>query len=79
MTFRVDVLGLNLTLILSLPNFKVINVKFPLQPHQKDNITQYEELGFSSLTQMQKMAILQILTTSLIRFSSKVGRVYLLK
>ena len=26
---------------------RVINVKFPLQPHQKYYITQYEELGFS--------------------------------
>ena len=26
---------------------RVINVKFPLQPHQKYNITQYEELDFS--------------------------------
>ena len=30
----------------SLP--RVINVKFPLQPHQKHYITQYEELGFIS-------------------------------
>ena len=30
---------------LSLP--RVINFKFPLQPHQKYDITQYEELGFS--------------------------------
>ena len=30
-----------------------INVKFPLQPHQKYYTTQYEELGFSSLTQMK--------------------------
>ena len=26
---------------------KVINFKFALQPHQKYNTTQYEELGFS--------------------------------
>ena len=32
-------------LTLSLPS--VINVKFLLQPHQKYNITQYEERGFS--------------------------------
>ena len=31
-------------LTLSLP--RVINIKFPLQPHQKYNITQYGELGF---------------------------------
>ena len=35
----------------SLP--RVINFKFPLQPHQKYYITQYEELGFSKLTQMK--------------------------
>ena len=28
---------------------RVINIKFPLQPHQKYHITQYEELGFSYL------------------------------
>ena len=33
------------TLTLSLP--RVINFKFPLQPHQKYYITQYEELDFS--------------------------------
>ena len=33
------------TLTLSLP--RVINFKFLLQPHQKYNITQYEELSFS--------------------------------
>ena len=31
----------------------VINVKFPLQPHQKYYITQSKEFGFSSLTQMK--------------------------
>ena len=30
---------------LSLP--RVINLKFPVRPHQKYYITQYEELGFS--------------------------------
>ena len=33
--------------VLTLSLLRVINVKFPLQPHQKYNITQYEELGFS--------------------------------
>ena len=32
-------------------NARVINVKLPLQPHQKYYITQHEELSFSSLTQ----------------------------
>ena len=36
---------------LSLP--RVINLKPLLQPHQKYYITQYEELGFSQLTQMK--------------------------
>ena len=39
------------TLTLSLP--RVINFKFLLQPHHKCYTTQYEELGFSSLTQMK--------------------------
>ena len=34
-------------------SLRVINVKFPLQPHQKYYITQYEEFGFSLLTQMK--------------------------
>ena len=38
-------------LTLSLP--RVINFKFLLQPHQKYFITEYEELGFSWLTQMK--------------------------
>ena len=46
-TMPVGVLD-NLTL--SLP--RVINFKLLLQPHQKYYITQYEELGFSSVTQM---------------------------
>ena len=36
---------------LSLPG--VINFKFPLQPHQKYYVTQYEELGCSYLTEMR--------------------------
>ena len=32
---------------LTLPLPRVINVKFPLQPGQNYNITQYGELGFS--------------------------------
>ena len=39
------------SLTLSLP--RVINFKFLLQPHHKCYTTQYEELGFSSLTQMK--------------------------
>ena len=31
----------------------MINIKFPLQPHLKYDITQYEELVFSLLTQMK--------------------------
>ena len=54
---------------LSLP--RVINIKFPLQPHQKYNITQYEEVGFSMLILIWNMIILAILSTSLLQFSSK--------
>ena len=36
---------------LSLP--RVINVKFPLQPHQKCDMTQYEELAFHSLLKLK--------------------------
>ena len=43
--------NLQSTLTLSLP--RVINFKFLLQPHHKCYTTQYEELGFSSLTQMK--------------------------
>ena len=32
---------------------RVVNFKFPLQPHQKYYITQYEEFGFSLLSQMK--------------------------
>ena len=34
-------------LLLTLSLLRVINVKFPLQLHQKYYIAQYEELGFS--------------------------------
>ena len=54
---------------LSLP--RVINFKFRLQPPQKYNITQYGELDFSSITQMNNMIILPTLTASLIHFSLK--------
>ena len=36
-----------------IPKSTAINSKFPLQPHQKYYVTQYEELGFSSLTHSQ--------------------------
>ena len=49
----------------------VINFDFPLQDHQ-ENTSQYEELGFSSLTLRQTDDLLPILTTSLIHFSLKV-------
>ena len=38
---------MSIELTLSLP--RVINLEFPLEPHQKYNIIQYEELGFHSL------------------------------
>ena len=51
-------------LSLSLP--RVMNLKFSRQPHQKCDITQYGELGFSYSLLRWKMIILPILTTSLI-------------
>ena len=41
---------------------------FPPQPHQKYYITQYEELGFSSLTQMQDDKYYQFSPPSLVQF-----------
>ena len=32
---------------------RLVNYKLPLQPHQTYYTTQYEELGFSQLTQMK--------------------------
>ena len=50
---------------------------FPLQPHQKFNVAQHEELGFSSLAQMKddSTANSHYLTYT---FLVKVGRVYVL-
>ena len=45
--------------------------KFPLQLHQKYDITQYEELGFSYCLLRWKIIILPILTTSLVDLSLK--------
>ena len=50
------------------PHSTVINFKSLLQPRQKYNITQYEELGFSSLPQGKKMITLNSHYT-LIHFS----------
>ena len=52
----------------SLP--RVINIKFPLQPHQKYYITRYEGLDFHGLLRW-KMIMLPILTTSLLHLSLK--------
>ena len=52
-------------LTLSLP--RVINVKFPLQPHQKYYIAQYEDFAFHSLLRRQ-MIVLPIPTAQLIHF-----------
>ena len=65
---RIPTLSQRLYLALPLP--RVINVKFPLQPHQKHNITQYKNLAFHSLLRW-KMIILPILTSSLMCFCSK--------
>ena len=55
-----------------------LNVKFLLQPQQKYYITQYEELGFSQLTQMKNdyMANSRYLTYTL--SLTNVGRMYFL-
>ena len=45
---------------LSLP--RVINFKFPLQPHHKYYTAQYEEIGFSYLTEMKDDTISHYLT-----------------
>ena len=49
--------------------------KFPLQPHQKYDITLCMNLAFHSLLRW-KMVVLPILTTSLIYFSFKLRRMY---
>ena len=57
---------------------RVINFKIPLQPHQKYYITHsMKNLALQSSLRW-KMIIITILTTSLIHFSSKVGRTYVL-
>ena len=52
--------------LLTLSLLRVINVKIPLQPHKKYDITQHGELDFHSLLRW-KVIILQILATSLIQ------------
>ena len=49
---------------------RVINFKFPLQPHPKYYITQYEELAFHSLLRW-KMIFQLILDTAIIHFLFK--------
>ena len=56
-------------LTLSLP--RAINFKFHLQPHQKNHMTQYEELGFSLAYSDERWLHYQFLTTSLIDLSGK--------
>ena len=60
---------------LFLPN--VINVKIPLQPHQKYYITQFEELGFPWLTQVNDCTTNSLYLTYTFLFG-KVGRIYFL-
>ena len=65
-------------LTLSLP--RVINFKFPLHLHQKYNITQYEELGFSQLASMfAKRHNTSILSDKLVQCSRKTGLVLEMK
>ena len=63
-------------LTLSLP--RVIKFKFPLLPHQKYNTTQYEELGFSSLTLMTNDYTANSHYTTHTSLYKKVGRMYFL-
>ena len=63
-------------LTLSLP--RAINLQFPLQPHQKYNITQYGELGFSYRTQMtDEYTTNSHYLTHIVHFR-KVGRMHFL-
>ena len=57
---------------------RVTNFNFPLQPQQKYYITQYEELGFSSLTQMKDECTTNSRYLSYAFSLSKVGRMYIL-
>ena len=52
-TLNIQVFSQGKNYLQSLTLLLKINFKFPLQPCQKYCITQYEELGFSSLTQMK--------------------------
>ena len=63
-------------LTLSLP--RVINLQFPLQPHQKCNISQYGELVFSYLTQMKDDYTTNSHYLTHIFLFRKVGRMYFL-
>ena len=64
------------SLTLSLP--RVINLQFPLQPHQKCNISQYGELVFSYLTQMKDDYTTNSHYLTHIFLFRKVGRMYFL-
>ena len=64
-------------LTLSLP--RVINIKFPLQPHQKYYITWHKELGLSYLPQMKDDYNTNTHYLTLNISSEKVERMYFLK
>ena len=68
--------ALHTHLTLSFP--RVINIKFLLHPHQKYYITQYEELGFSQLTQMKDDYTTNSHYPQLYSSLYKVGRMYFL-
>ena len=65
-----------IVLALSLP--RVINIKFLLLPHQKYYITQFDELGFSRLTQMNDEYTTNSHYLTYTFFFKKVGRMYFL-
>ena len=64
--------------LLTLSLLRVINVKFPLQPHQIYYITQYGELGFSKLTQVKDDYATNSRYLTYTFSLSKVGRMYFL-
>ena len=55
---------------------KVINVRFPLQPHQRYYITQYGELGFWSLTKVKDDYTTNVHYLTYTFLLKKVGRMY---
>ena len=64
--------------LFTLSLLRVINVKFPLQPHQRYFITHYEDLGFSQLTQMRNDFLTNSHNLTYTLSLTNVGRMYFL-